>query len=130
MANSKNSRPVRTSIDGIRQKLNVRGKDPDFHYRVVNDVDSNVQDYIDRGYEIVTDNSVQVGDKRVANPSQEGTTAKISVGQGVKAYVMRIKKEWHEEDRAEHNARLDEMEKQLHREAKEQNFYGKLDITR
>lgn len=130
MANSKNSRPVRTSINGIRQKLNVRGKDPEYYYRVVNDIDDRVQDFIERGYEVVTDSSVQIGDKRVANPSQEGTPAKVSVGNGVKAYVMRIKKEWHDEDKAEHNAQLDEMEKQLHREAKDENFYGSLKITR
>lgn len=127
---SKSTRVTRASINGIRQKLNVRGKDPAFEYRIVNDTDDRVQEFIDRGYEIVTDTTVQVGDKRVANPTQEGTPAKVSVGQGVKAFVMRIKKEFYEEDKQSHNAHLDELEGQLRRNAKEEGLYGDIKTTR
>lgn len=123
-----NKRPTRTSINGIRQKLNVRGKEPGFVYRVVNDTDGRIQDFIDRGYEIVMDNSVKIGDKRVSNPTQEGTPVQVSVGGGMKAFVMRIKQEWYDEDKAVHNANIDKLEEQLHREAKEENFYGKITI--
>jgi hypothetical protein len=127
---SKSTRVTRASINGIRQKLNVRGKDPAFEYRIVNDIDDRIQEFIDRGYEIVTDTTVQVGDKRVANPTQEGTPAKVSVGQGVKAFVMRIKKEFYEEDKQTHNATLDELEGQLRRTAKEEGLYGDIKTTR
>ena len=123
---AKNTRVTRASINGIRQRLVVRGKEPGYEYRIVNDTDDRVQQFKDRGYEIVTDTTVQVGDKRVANPTQEGTPAQVSVGNGTKAYVMRIKSEFYEEDKAAHNAQLDELEEQLHREAKEQNFYGSI----
>lgn len=123
---AKNTRVTRASINGVRQRLVVRGKEPGYEYRIVNDTDDRVQQFKDRGYEIVTDTTVQVGDKRVANPTQEGTPAQVSVGNGTKAYVMRIKSEFYEEDKAAHNAHLDELENQLHREAKEQNFYGNI----
>lgn len=123
---AKTTRVTRASINGIRQRLVVRGKEPGYEYRIVNDTDDRVQQFKDRGYEIVTDTTVQVGDKRVANPTQEGTPAQVSVGNGTKAYVMRIKSEFYEEDKAAHNAQLDELEEQLHREAKEQNFYGSI----
>ena len=128
MANTK--RPVREAINGTRQRLRVKGQEPGYHYRIVNDIDDRVQQFIERGYEIVTDSSVQIGDKRVANPTQEGTPAQVSVGNGIKGYVMRIKEEWHEEDKANHNKQLDEIEQQLQREAKEEQFYGNLKVAR
>ena len=129
MANVKaDNRTRRTPINGIRNKLSVRGKEPGFEYRIVNDVDDRIEMMKERGYEIVTDTSVTVGDKRIANPTQEGSPVKVSVGQGVQAYVMRQREDWHKEDQEIKRQQADELEVQMKREAKESGFYGKLKI--
>lgn len=123
------TRTRRTPINGTRNRLNVRGQEPGYVYRVVNDIDDRIQTLQEIGYELVTDKNVSVGDKRIANPTQEGSPVKISVGQGVQAYVMRQKKEWFDEDQASKQARNDELEATMKREASEAGFYGKLKIS-
>ena len=129
MANVKaDNRTRRTPINGIRNKLSVRGKEPGFEYRIVNDIDDRIEMMKERGYEIVTDAGVSVGDKRIANPTQEGSPVKVSVGQGVQAYVMRQREDWHKEDQEIKRQQADELEVQMKREAKDAGFYGKLKI--
>ena len=125
---AKVNRPRRTSINGARLRTEIRNKEAGFKYRLVNDIDDRVQDFIDRGYEIVTDTNVSVGDKRVANPSAEGSPIKVSVGNGVQGYVMRIKEEWWKEDHDAKNKLINEREEQINRDAKVNNFYGKVEI--
>lgn len=107
---------VRRTPIGRRNKLTVENRDPNYHYRVVNDVDGRVQDMIDMDYEIVTD--AIVGDKRVDNPSTLGSAKQISVGGGVKAIVMRKRKDWHEQDQAEKQRQIDELEATMNEAAK------------
>lgn len=123
-------RARRTPINGTRNRLNVRGQEPGFVYRIVNDVDDRVQTFQEMGYEIVTDKAVTVGDKRIANPTQEGSPVKVSVGQGIQGYVMRQKKEYYDEDQATKQRAVDELEGSMHKEAKGEGFYGKLKISR
>lgn len=123
-----NTRTRRTPINGTRNRLTVRGQEEGFVYRIVNDVDDRVQQLQDAGYEIVTDNKVTVGDKRISNPTQEGSPVKVSVGRGVQAFVMRQKKEWYDEDRAAKDAKITELESSMKRDAKDAGFYGKMDF--
>ncbi len=123
------SRTRRTPINGTRNKLSVRGQEPGYVYRIVNDVDDRIQSLQDAGYELVTDKNVTVGDKRIANPTQEGSPVKVSVGQGVQAYVMRQKQEWYDEDRQIVKQQADEIESTMKKEAKDAGFYGKLKIS-
>lgn len=130
MANPKTpERTRRTPINGTRSRLTVRGKEPGFVYRIVNDTEDRIASLQEMGYEIVTDSSVTVGDKRIANPSQEGSPVKVSVGQGTQAYVMRQKQEYFDEDQAAKNARNDELEAGMKKEAASSGFYGKLKIS-
>lgn len=130
MANIKSQeRTRRTPINGTRSRLAVRGKEPGFVYRIVNDTEDRIASLQEMGYEIVTDSSVTVGDKRIANPSQEGSPVKVSVGQGTHAYVMRQKQEFFDEDQAAKNARNDELEAGMKKEAAASGFYGKLKIS-
>ena len=128
-AKQQTTRPRRTSINGQRNVLTVQGKDPAYEYRIVNDTEDRITTLQEMGYEIVTDKNVSVGDKRIANPTQEGSPVKVSVGQGTQAYVMRQKQEFFDEDQASKNARNDELESGMKREAKEAGFYGKLKIS-
>lgn len=128
MATKETQRTRRTPINGTRNRLTVRGQEEGFLYRIVNDLDDRVQSLQEIGYEIVTDKNVTVGDKRIANPTQEGGPIKVSVGQGVQAYVMRQKKEFYDEDQRTKANAVDELEGQMKREATKEGFYGKLKI--
>lgn len=121
-------RVQRTPLQG-KQPLAVRGKEPGFHHRIVNDRDDRVADFIDAGYEVVISKDVTVGDKRVDRPSEEGTVKRISVGQGDKAVLMRIPQEWYDEDQAVKQARLKDLEDATKKEALS-GHYGKFDTRR
>lgn len=121
-------RVKRTPVNGKRNVLTVQGKDPNFEYRIVNDTGDRVALMQERGYEIVSDDTVKVGDRRVANPTQEGSPVMASVGGGTKAYLMRIKKEWYAEDQQEKARQVAETEQAMKRDAKE-GMYGKLEIS-
>lgn len=114
---------------GTRNVLSVAGKDPSYEYRIVNDSGDRVQEFLDAGYEVVDSTSVRVGDKRVNSASSEGSISQISVGQGQKAFVLRIKKEWYAEDQAAKQARVNELESATKAKALD-GTYGKLEISR
>ena len=128
IAKAPESRVKRTPI-GTRSVLTVAGKDPNFVYRIINDSGDRVQEFMDAGYELVKDDSVKVGDKKVNKASSEGSLSQVSVGQGQKAFVVRIKKEWYEEDQAAKQVRVDELENSTKAKALD-GTYGKLEITR
>lgn len=121
-------RPTRTPINGAKSRLGVKGKEPGFQYRIVNDTPGRIQEFIDAGYEIVQDTSVSVGDKRIANPTQEGTPVKVHVGNGNNAYLLRIKEDWYKEDQASKQIIVDELERGTKQRAKEEKFYGELKL--
>lgn len=121
-------RPRRTSINGVRNVLTVAGKDPNYVYRVVNDTGDRVAQMEGIGYEVVKDPNVTVGDRRIANPTKEGSPVKVSVGGGTQAYVMRIPKEFYEEDKQAKHKSIDELEKGTLREAKQNSDYGKVKV--
>jgi hypothetical protein len=100
----------------VRNKLSIAKRDPNYHYRIVNDRDSRIEDFIEQGYEVVTD--AKVGDKRVDNAAPIGSNGSISVGGGVRAVTMRIRKDWYEEDQQIKQAEIDKLEQTMNAEAK------------
>jgi hypothetical protein len=121
-------RVQRTPV-GTRNVLTVAGKEPGYEYRIINDSGDRVQEFLDAGYELVKENSVKVGDKRVNKSSSEGSVSQISVGQGQKAFVVRIKKEWYDEDQALKQQKVNELEAATKAKALD-GTYGKLEISR
>lgn len=120
---SPSGRTRRTSLTR-RNRLSVQDKDPNYHYRIVNDVDDRVSQFIENGYEVV---NTKVGDKRVDQSAGLGSVPAFSVGQGTKAVVMRIKKEWYEEDRQAANAVVDATEQTMYQDVKKASDYGTFD---
>jgi len=108
-------------------RLAVRGKEPGYVYRFVNDIDDRVTEFQERGYEVVPREAVQIGDKRVSVPSATGSSSQVSVGQGTKAVLMRIKQEWYDEDRAVYNESVNAIERATKEKAKD-GTYGDLTI--
>jgi len=119
------ARPRRSPL-ASRNRLSVKNKEAGFVYRIVNDVDDRVALLQEQGYEICTNESVgAVGDKRVDNPTPLGSSSHISVGQGVRAVVMRQKEEYYKEDQAIKQRQIDELEATM---SKEKSDYGSIDI--
>jgi hypothetical protein len=122
-------RRVRRTPVGQRNVLTVTGQDPGYTYRFVNDSGDRVQEFLENGWEKVPAKNVRVGDKRMGSDSTEGTDAMASVGQGMKAYVLRIRKDWYDEDQAAKQAHVNATEEATREKALD-GTYGKLDITR
>jgi len=128
IAKAPSGRPQRVPVS-TRNVLTVAGKDPGYNYRIVNDTGDRIQKFLEGGYELVSDASVKVGDKRVNSASSEGSHKQIAVGKGEKAYVMRIRKEWYDDDQTAKLQRVKELEDATKQKALD-GTYGKLEISR
>jgi len=107
---------VRRTPIGQRNKLAVKDQDPNYHYRIVNVTNDRVEQFIEQGYEIVP--TTKVGDKRVDSPSSLGSATEVPVGNGVKAIVMRQRKDWYEEDQRTKQKSIDDLEATMNQAAK------------
>lgn len=128
IAKSPKGRVTRTPI-GVRNVLTVRGTDPNYVYRVVNDEPGRIDQFKEAGYEECLASEVTVGDKRVNATTPLGSVAQVSVGGGTKAVVMRIRKDWYEEDQQAKQRQVDATESEMKRKAHD-GTYGTLDIKR
>lgn len=115
------ARPKRVPLSG-RNRLSVKDRDPNYVYRVVNDVDDRVERLQELGYEI--DPKAQVGDKRVDNSSSLGSVSTVSVGQGIRAVVMRQRKDYYDEDQNTKMAQLAEVEATMKKKDVDYGTFG------
>lgn len=120
---SPSGRVKRTPIT-VRNRLSLKERDPNYHYRIVNDVDGRVDQFLEGGWEVVKD--AKVGDKRVENSTGVGSVPTVSVGQGIKGVVLRIKKEWYEEDQAVKMQEVAASEETMRQDARRAADYGSL----
>jgi len=118
-----------------RKPLTQRGpqaiagdKNPEFEYRFVNDTGSRIQNFKAAGYEFVTGDDLIVGDNRVSDATDLGSAKRVISNDGTTSYLMRIKKDWYEEDQANKAAALKEQEAAMTKEAST-GMYGKLNIS-
>ena len=112
-----------------RNILTVKGKDPNYVYRVVNDVDDRVAQFLEGGYELVDKATHDVGDKRVSQDTSVGSKKVFSVGQGIKGHLMRIPRELYDEDQAAKQGFVNKQEASIKEKALD-GTYGKLEISR
>lgn len=112
-----------------RSVLGIKGKEPGYVYRIVNDTGDRVASFQEQGYEIVTDSSITIGDRRVGKASADGSPVQVAVGNGIDGYLMRIKEEYYKEDQAYKEQKLSELEQSMRKEAKDISDYGNLKIT-
>lgn len=127
---SPSGRTRRSPLDN-RSKLTVRNQEAGYRYRFVNanlERDpERVQEFLDRGYEIVPKNKVDLGDKQVDSISVLGSASEVSVGLGTKAIVMRIREDWYQEDQAIKQAELDSLEAEIKNKSKAD--YGDVELS-
>ena len=122
-------RVVRRALSQQGPQSIIGDKDPNFHYRFVNDVGSRVYNFQQAGYELVTDENLVVGDSRVSDASDLGSPRRVVGDQGTTSVLMRIPKEYYEEDQAKKNALLDEQDQAMKQQATKDLDYGKLQIS-
>ena len=118
-----------------RKPLTQRGpqaisgdKDPNYFYRFVNDTGSRVQNFKQAGYEMVTEEELIVGDNRVSDASNLGSGKRVISNDGTTSYLMRIKREWYDEDQKVKADSITEQEAAMKQDAS-QGMYGKLNIS-
>lgn len=92
---------------GVRQRMGVRNTDPNFEYRFVTDKDGRVDQFKDAGWDLAT-GSEEVGVSRLSVPTTEGSSKSIHVGNGDKGVLMKIRKDWYQEDQAAKQAFIQE----------------------
>ncbi len=128
---SRSSERPRRSPLAQRNRLSIRDRDPNYHYRLVNVNLENDPDRVEaleeQGYEIVPSKKAgPTGDSKVDNPSPVGSAGLISVGQGTKAVWMRIRKDWFTEDQA---VKQEEINATEQRSKKQGADYGSVEIS-
>lgn len=121
------ARVRRNPVEG-RNKLKLKGGDPNYVYRFVNDTDDRVREFQDAGWELETDDTIRVGDSRIDDNARLGKVRMISVGQGQKAVLMKIKREWYEDDQKAKQEFVDKSEEAMRPNPDGQ--YGKVELTR
>jgi hypothetical protein len=129
IAKAPSGRVTRTPV-GVRNVLTVKGKDPNYVYRIVNADEDRVEQYEAAGYEVCKASDVKVGDRRVNKGTPEGSIQHFSVGGGTKGVVMRIRKDWYEEDEAAKQREVNATEETMKADALKSGDYGKLEIGR
>lgn len=117
---SKANRPERTPL-GARNRLSFKGQDPNYVYRVINDVDDRLEAAKEAGYDFVLDGNL--GDKRAAEGGKVDSRVSKPVGNGIRGYLMRIPREYYETDQAEKMRKVDESEHAM-RPNKNKGEYG------
>lgn len=115
------SKPTRVPL-GSRARLSFSNLEEGYMYRVINDVDDRIKRAEAAGYEFVESDD-KLGDTRVADASKMGTKVSKAVGNNVTGYLMRIKKEWYEEDQRTKQKQIEASEAAM-KPNTEKNQYG------
>ena len=113
-------RKMRVPGETIRRKLSYPGEDG-YEMRWANDKDTRITDLLERGWDhVLKDEGKAVGDPDVANEVAQDLGTQVSRvvgaeddGRPIKAYLMKIRKDWYEEDRKAKDDYLTQLEKQI-----------------
>lgn len=105
----------RASVGGYRDKLTVHGQDPEYSYRWILSTSSDsgrILQLRERGYEFASSKDHTVGETNVYTTKDGSSLIRVPASkEGDFLYLMRIKKQWYEEDQEEKARRiLDEHE--------------------
>lgn len=126
----------RTPVSGARDILTIlQGKDPNFVYRFVKDVAENgarIIRFLEGGYTLVRydEEDIVVGDNHVYKSPDNGSIIVVKEGAGYN-YLMKIKREWYEEDQRAKEEDIKKYEGHMKRRREvetDDGMYGKPEI--
>jgi len=107
----------RVPVSGMRDIMTVLNKEEGYAYRWVTDIDekgSRIYKYKRGGWEMspleTTEGEIRVGEEAVFRTENKEDIIRLHVGAGQFAYLMRIKKEWYDEDQKAKADAIDEVE--------------------
>ena len=114
------NKPTRIPVSGIRDIMTVLGKDPHFQYRFVLDKTEGGARIMrfDRGgwtFARMDDlpGGISVGTESVYKSKTDGSLVRFPTGEGYFSYLMKIKKEWFDEDQLAKLDAIDATEKSI-----------------
>lgn len=130
---SRAERPDRVPVSGNRDILTVQGKDDSYHYRWVLDQNESGQrifKFLRAGYEFVTkDQGIKVGESLVYKSDNNGSIIRSPGGNGQFLYLMRIPREWYEEDQRAKQNLVRENEKSINKASTDDGQYGDVKLS-
>lgn len=117
---AKAGRLHRAPVGGFRDILTVEGKDPDFVYRWVADESeegNRIFRYLKGGYEFSPSEDISTGEAHVykSKNNEVGNVVRVPNGARGHLYLMRIRRDWYEEDQRKKSERVIKTENELHR---------------
>jgi len=118
-------RKNRVPVGGSRNILTVANKDPNYEYRWVLDIPGRLDQFKKAGYEVVTDDN-EVGDKTVDRHSKLGSAQTMVRGLST-LVLMRIPREWYEEDQQMKQEEIEALEATM--KSPTSGDYGKVEIA-
>ena len=128
---TKAKKSTRIPVGAARDILTVQGKDPNYEYRWVLDDPKRpgrLQRFKDGGYEVVTDTN-EVGQNTVDRGKKLGSAITRPDG-GNTLVLMRILKEWYDEDQALKEEKISALEQTMVADVKGDGGYGGMVIER
>jgi hypothetical protein len=123
----------RVPVSGFRDILTVHGKDPDYEYRWVKDGSESGQRiwrYQQAAYQFVLADELEgVGQNFVYQTEDLGSLVRVPSGKGEYHYLMKISKEFYDEDQADKEKELRKLEENQARSDPGEGQYGSGTIT-
>jgi hypothetical protein len=132
---SRAERPTRIPVSGNRDILTVQGLDPAYEHRWVNDSSENgqrIHRFLMGGWEFAPKENLSIGSEMVFTSENVGSIVRVPGGRGNYLYLMRIPKEWFEEDKAAKAAQILQTERKVTRKRQtddEDGDYGEGKIS-
>ena len=115
----------------IRNVLKWDDQDPAYQYRWVNDNEDRIQRFKGAGWNLVESKDHAGGNRSTGDPSKLASYVEKSVGSGTKAVLMRIDKQYYEEDQKVKQEEVDEIERSMDpRNRDGGSWEGKIEIER
>jgi hypothetical protein len=107
------SKPARIPL-GKRDRLKFKGliDDENYVYRVINDKDDRLKNALEGGYEFINSKE-KLDDPIVGEGGAIDSRVSKPVGKGTTGFLMRIKREWYEEDQKLKQQRVDSSEQAM-----------------
>ena len=124
-------RSTRVPVSGNRDILTLKNEDPDFVYYWVldnNEKGTRIMKFLNAGYIFVTDKEgLVIGEDMVYKSNNVGTVIRYPNPDGRFLYLMKQRRDWYEEDKANKMEQVDELEQSM-AEPDVEGKYGSIKI--